>query len=164
MPAPEQIYTVGHSTRTLEELVALLKDHGIQQVVDVRRFPTSRRMPWFAREHLETTLPRQGIQYHWLGDLLGGYRRGGYPRYMESEAFQEGLRRLEHLARQRPTALLCAERLWFRCHRRFIADALCHRGWQVIHLVDPGRRQPHPCTLNSPHSEKSIGRTPAGSP
>ncbi len=145
MPAGKRIYTVGHSTRTLEELVETLKSHGVEQVVDVRRFPTSRRMPWFQREHLARELPLKGVGYHWLGNLLGGYRRGGYPAYMETQEFQQGLETLERLASERPTAILCAELLWFRCHRRFIADALCHRGWQVIHLFDRRRAQPHPC-------------------
>ncbi len=144
-PAPKRIFTVGHSTRTLEELAEVLKAHGVEQVVDVRRFPTSRRMPWFTREHLARTLPALGIAYHWLGDLLGGYRKGGYEAYMQTPAFREGLQRLEHLALQRPTAVMCAELLWFRCHRRFLADALCRRGWQVIHLYDTRRTQRHPC-------------------
>ncbi len=149
MPEAKRIYTLGHSTRTFDQLVALLRAHGLRQLVDVRRFPTSRRMPWFTREHLARALPEQGIRYFWLGDLLGGYRRGGYPAYMKTPEFQQGLQQLEQLALQAPTAVMCAELLWFRCHRRFIADALCRRGWQVIHVFDGRRTQVHPCdTLN----------------
>ncbi len=144
-PVRKRIYTVGHSTRSFEDLVQVLVAHGVEQVVDVRRFPTSRRMPWFNREHLAQALPQRGIVYVWLGDLLGGYRRGGYPAYMQTQAFQRGIRRLVLLANERPTALLCAELLWFRCHRRFIADALCRQGWQVVHLFDERRSQVHPC-------------------
>ena len=137
------IYTIGHSNRSLEEFLSLLDHYGIGLVVDVRRFPTSRKYPHFSRESLEAALSSRGIGYAWLGDLLGGYRKGGYRAYMETEEFRRGLERLLELAEGRRTAIMCAERLWFRCHRRFIADALVAMGHEVVHIVEPGREYRH---------------------
>jgi hypothetical protein len=134
------IYSIGHSTRSFEELVELLKAFGIQALADVRRFPTSKKNPHFDREFLEEQLPSRGIEYFWLGDLLGGYRDGGYERYTETEGFRRGLFELEELAREKPTCFMCAEKLYFRCHRRFIADELVKRGWCVLHIIEPGRK------------------------
>ena len=142
-----RIYTVGHSNRSLAALVDLLQRAGVQVVADVRRRPRSRRWPWFDRAALEAALPAHGLAYHWLGDDLGGYTDPPYPAYTRTPAFARGLARLEALAAAHPTALLCAERDWRRCHRRFIADALCARGWEVVHLLDPVRNEPHPCRL-----------------
>ncbi|MBC7265116.1 MAG: MFS transporter [Chloroflexi bacterium] len=138
-PAPRRIYSIGHSTRSLDEMVGLLAAHGVQVLVDVRRFPHSRKNPQFNRETLEETLPGQGIEYHWLGDLLGGYRDGGYEGYLATEEFGRGLAELEEIAAGKQTAFMCAEKLFFRCHRRFIADALVERGWRVLHIIEPGR-------------------------
>jgi uncharacterized protein (DUF488 family) len=137
------LFTVGHSSRTLPELVALLDEHGVELVVDVRRFPVSRKYPHFRRESVAEALAEKGIEYRWLGDLLGGFRSGGYQHYMGSEAFRRGLELLLQLASQRKAAVMCAERLFFRCHRRFIADACRSMGWDVLHIVDPGRVSRH---------------------
>ena len=134
---PGVVYTVGHSTRSLEELISLLKEHRIEAVADVRRFPRSRRNPQFNREVLEEVLPQRGIEYHWLGEELGGYRSGGYEAYIGSDGFERGIERLEDLSRRRRTAVMCAEKLWFRCHRRFIADEMAKRGWEVWHIIEP---------------------------
>ena len=130
---------MGHSTRALDELVALLKDNGVTQLVDVRHFPMSRRNPQFNRETLETALPGRGIRYVWEGETLGGFRKGGYQAYMDSEAFGAGLERLEHLLEEAPTAIMCAEIVWFRCHRRFIARQMARRGYRVTHIVHRGK-------------------------
>ncbi len=137
------IFTVGHSTRSLPELVELLRDGRVQAVVDVRRFPASRKNPQFARENLEAGLRAEGLGYFWLGEELGGFRTGGYLAYSLTQPFRSGLARLEELGASRRVAVLCAERLWFRCHRRFIAEALARRGWRVIHLVEKGKSYPH---------------------
>ncbi len=138
------VYTVGHSNRELGEFLRLLRDYSIKVVVDVRRFPTSRRFPHFNREALAETLAREGISYVWLGDLLGGFRKGGYERYMETADFEKGLARLlEVLRREKGVAIMCRERLWFKCHRRFIADRLVEMGYVVIHIIDPGRTYRH---------------------
>jgi len=139
-PAPRLIYSIGHSTRSLDELVELLAAHGIAALADVRRFPRSRKNPQFNRELLEGELPARGIEYRWLGDLLGGYRDGGYQAYLATEEFRRGLAELEGMAAGRRTAFMCAEKLFFRCHRRFIADALVERGWRVLHIIEPGRK------------------------
>ena len=131
------IYTVGHSTRSLEGLVKLLKKHGIDLVVDVRRFPTSSKYPDFKREKLSKVLEEKGIQYVWLGELLGGYREGGYEAYMKTDGYKRGLEKLLRIIRgfKRP-AIMCSEKLWFRCHRRFISDSLVKLGFEVIHIID----------------------------
>jgi uncharacterized protein (DUF488 family) len=146
------IWTVGHSTRSEDELAAALAAHGIERVVDVRRFPASRRHPQFRREGLEAWLPRRGIDYVWMGEPLGGFRKApaggkgawaGYLAYMESPEFAGALDRLERLARARPTAVMCAEALFPRCHRQWIAEALVERGWTVRHILDAKSARPH---------------------
>ena len=136
------VYTVGHSNRTLGELVSLLKHYRIQVLVDVRRYPVSRRYPWFNREVLEERLPERGIEYIWLGDLLGGLGRD-FREYMCSKEYRRGLGVLEEVASSRLTAFMCAERYWRRCHRRFIAESLYRRGWRVVHIIDFDRVEVH---------------------
>jgi len=125
------------------ELVALLRENGVQVVVDVRRFPGSRKNPQFQQENLKAGVQQATIEYLWFGESLGGFRTGGYQKYTESEGFQQGLVALEEIARQKITALLCAEKLFFRCHRRFIAEALVKRGWRVVHILDLGKTYEH---------------------
>lgn len=110
------------------------------QLVDVRHFPRSRHNPQFNLETLQTELPRQEIAYVWMGEELGGFRGGGYLDYMRTEAFLAGIDRLTILANLRPTAIMCAEIVWFRCHRRFIAKEMARRGYLVRHLVGVGKR------------------------
>jgi len=159
-----RIYTIGHSTRSADELIAVLRDAGVQTLADVRRFPASRRHPQHNRGALERALPRAGISYLWLGESLGGRRAQTVPgersrntgwdvpafRFyadaMSTPEFRSGIERLEELARRLPTACMCAERLWWSCHRRLIADFLTVRGWSVVHLLDVGQRQPHRLT------------------
>jgi uncharacterized protein (DUF488 family) len=137
-PAEKHLYTVGHSTRSLDELVDLLKDYSITQLIDVRHYPRSRRNPQFNLEALERELPSRGIAYAWDEDL-GGFRKGGYQAYMTTPTFAAALDRLERLVSQRPTAIMCAEIVWFRCHRRFIARQMVARGYQVTHIVTRGK-------------------------
>jgi len=118
--------------------VALLKRFGVEVVIDVRRFPSS-RFPYFSREELAISLPLQGIDYYHLGEKLGGYRRGGYEAFSATEEFRQGLGDLEEIARRRTAAIVCAERLPWRCHRRFIGAELSRRGWQVVHIIDEKR-------------------------
>ena len=154
------VYTVGHSTRALAELLDLLSRHGVAGVADVRRFPASRRHPHFAREALARALDERGICYDWLPELGGrrssrpdsphvawrtaGFR--GYADHMESAEFRTGLERLLGLAAARPTAVLCAEAVPWRCHRQLIADALVARGLSVMHVTGPGEAAPHRLT------------------
>lgn len=151
-PGP-RIYSIGHSTRTLTELIVVLKHYGIERVVDIRHFPGSRHNPQFNREQLEAALPAAGIEYRWLVQL-GGYRSGGYLAHMETTEFAEGLAELERLARERPTAFMCAEIKWFQCHRRRVADVLAERGWQVIHIFTEKRADPHRLKTNRIRCER----------
>ena len=155
------IYTVGHSTRTLDELLALLDDDSVRTLADIRRFPASRRHPHYNRGALEAELPARGIGYRWLGDTLGGRRKATLPidespnRAWQVEAFRNyadamttpeflaGVEELEALGRAAPTAYMCAEKPWWKCHRRILSDLLVARGWDVVHLVDPGKRSAH---------------------
>lgn len=133
------IYTLGTSTRTLQEFMEILKHYGIALVADVRRFPASRRYPHFNRPGLAAQLAANGIAYHYLGEKLGGYRTGGYEAYTRTAAFHEGIEELAPLAKSGPTAIVCSERLPWKCHRRFIAAAMAAKGWRVIHIIDAER-------------------------
>jgi uncharacterized protein (DUF488 family) len=150
---PKRICTIGHSTRSADELLAILGDAGIQLVADVRAFPSSRRHPQFNRGALAAWLASAGIGYRHFpglggrrvpvaGSVNGGWHeRGfqGYADYMSSDGFQRALADLEAVASESPTAIMCAEALWWRCHRRLIADALVLREWRVEHLgIDGG--------------------------
>jgi uncharacterized protein (DUF488 family) len=151
------VYTLGHSTRTPEALIALLAEHGIGGIADVRRFPASRRHPHFAREALARSLAAAGVRYDWL-PALGGRRPTrsdsphvawreasfrGYADHMDTPEFGEGLARLQALAAERPTAIMCAEAVPWRCHRQLIADALVARGATVLHVIDGQAARPH---------------------
>lgn len=120
-------------------MVDLLKDHGVTQLVDVRQFPRSRRNPPFTMERLARELQRRGITYLWQGETLGGLRAGGFRAYMKTSTFAAGLARLEHLADQQSTAIMCAEALPVQCHRRFIARQMAGRGYRVTHIVARGK-------------------------
>lgn len=133
------IYTIGHGNRPADELVEILRHHQIQALADVRRFPQSRRNPHFGREALAARLSAAGIEYRHLGAELGGLVPGPYEDYVAAAPFQKGLAELIECARSRRTAFLCAERLPWQCHRRFIARELERRGFQVLHILDRER-------------------------
>ena len=156
----ETVWTIGHSTRPLEGFLELLTAHNIEAVADVRRYPASRRWPHFAREPLMQALETQGLSYVWFEELGGrrpprsdspntAWRNAafrGYADYMGTEAFAEGLGRLANLATGLRTAIMCAESLWWRCHRGLIADALRWLQFDVIHILGPGSTACHPYT------------------
>lgn len=159
MTAPPRLWTVGHGARPVEALVAVLREAGVTVLVDVRRFPGSRRHPQFGRDALAAALTAAGIEYEWQGESLGGRRRRaaatrhtalrhaafvGYADHMDSDAFREALDALvsRAAASARP-AVMCAETVWWHCHRMLIADALVMRGAEVTHLLDVGRKQAH---------------------
>ena len=129
------IYTLGTSNRAPEEFVGLLKTYEIQRIIDVRRFPTS-MFDHFKKGNLISMLESRGFQYTYQGDKLGGYRNGGYKSYMETDPFQKALARVERMAEKEPSAIVCAERLPWRCHRRFIANELEKRGWKIVHILE----------------------------
>lgn len=143
-PLEERIvYSVGHSNRTLDELLELLNVPQVRTLVDVRRYPGSRRHPQFNRTEMSGFLLRHGVLYHHLGKELGGMIDGSYEAYMRTPPFLRGLQMLEDLADSTVTAILCAERDPTECHRRHIADALVDRGWRVIHLLSAEERLDH---------------------
>ena len=160
MPTPATIYTVGHSTRSLDELVEMLKAHGVAGIADVRRFAGSRRLPHFNAENLAAELPGRGLAYLPC-PLLGGRRKPepgsinfgwrnasfrAYADYMQTPAFTEGIEALMDAARETPMAMMCAEAVPWRCHRSLIADALLARGWTVMDVMSATKATPHKLT------------------
>jgi len=133
-----KIYSVGTSTRTIEAFMGILKAYAIVVAADVRSFPQS-RFPHFHGSKLARFLGEKGIEYCHLGKELGGYRRGGYEAYIDTPPYNEGLARLEELARGRTTAFFCSERFPWLCHRRFIGTSLRERGWEVSHIIEEGK-------------------------
>jgi len=150
--SPRTVHTVGHSTRALETFVALLKVHAIQLIVDVRRWPASRRYPHFNREALASSLKTNGVDYLWRGDL-GGFRKPlpespntawrvgafrAYADFMLTREFEPIIRGVENTTTTQRIALMCAEAVPWRCHRQLLADAFLVRGWSVRHIMDDG--------------------------
>lgn len=157
---PRQIWTIGHSTRTPEAFIAVLEHYGIEAVADVRRFPGSRRLPQFLSANLAAALSERGIAYEWI-ESLGGRRRPppgastsawrntsfrGYAEHLKTDEFARGLAQLLRLAATQRTAMMCAEVLWWRCHRSMVSDVLKLRGIDVLHIQDAQRLTPHPFT------------------
>ncbi|GBD34815.1 hypothetical protein HRbin35_00566 [bacterium HR35] len=136
------IYTLGHSTRKLEKLIDVLKIFKIEVLADIRHFPHSRHNPQFNKEVLENELPKQEIEYIWL-EKLGGFRKGGYLEYTKTEEFKEGLEELIKIAKNKQAAIMCAEILWFKCHRRFVSDELMKLGFKVLHIYNKDKVQEH---------------------
>lgn len=151
------IYTIGHSTHTLEEFVAMLKSFNIQTLVDIRSLPGSNKFPQFNKENLEIALPTEGIQYLLKLDL-GGRRRvkkdshntrwrkdafKGYADYMETDEFKTAVQELEEIAEASITCYMCAEAVWWRCHRSMVSDYLMAKGWNVQHIMGVGKVQLH---------------------
>jgi uncharacterized protein (DUF488 family) len=148
---------VGHGARGVEEFIAILGSAQVRRLVDVRTVPGSRKHPHFGREALDQALRAASIDYVWRKDL-GGWRKSrpdsrhtalrsaafrGYADYMETEEFERAVRWLMETSSEESTAVMCAESLWWRCHRRMLADALVARGREVTHLMAPGRGEPH---------------------
>jgi uncharacterized protein (DUF488 family) len=155
------VYTIGHSTHPLSRLLELLRGARIRCLADVRSVPRSRRVPQFNRESLAQDLPAAGIDYLCIPELGGwrspepgshanaGWRNRsfrGYADHMRSDEFADGLARLTEAAASAPTAVMCAEAAWWRCHRRLVADALVARGWEVCHIGPEGRLSRHELT------------------
>jgi uncharacterized protein (DUF488 family) len=155
---PVTVFTVGHGARDIDTFLDLLRRAGVELLVDVRTAPGSRKHPQFGRDVLSESLERASIAYEWWGPDLGGWRRPrpdsrhvalrsagfrGYADHMETEAFRGARLRLIATARDRPTAAMCAESLWWRCHRRLLADALVASGCRVLHIGDRGRLDDH---------------------
>lgn len=154
-----RVFTIGHSTRPLDDFVALLHENGITQLVDIRRYPGSHKWPHFNKEPLADALAKERVFYVWL-EHLGGRRHGlpratspnqgltsdafrNYADYLADPGFQHAVTRLVHLAGAMPTAIMCAEKLFWKCHRRILSDYLAAQGVSVIHIIDRGRTQAH---------------------
>jgi uncharacterized protein (DUF488 family) len=156
-----KVWTIGHSTRTIDEFISLLKENGINLLADVRLLPGSKRYPQFNKETLAGSLGKVGIHYEHFPEL-GGRRKSrpdstnlawrnvsfrGYADYMETEEFHKGTERLLQIATDAgPTAIMCAEAVWWRCHRSLISDYLKARGIEVMHILDANKIEPHPYT------------------
>jgi len=156
-----RIYTVGHSTRVLEEFLGLLQEFEIRLLADVRSFPSSRKYPWFTQEPLKQALKGKGIEYRWFRGL-GGLRRGqladsphaglrspgfrNYADHMATVEFQQAVAELIQAAEDSLTAYMCAEALYWRCHRMLLSDYLAVHGLQVVHILGPGQTRPHSLT------------------
>lgn len=154
------IHTIGHSTHPVDEFVELLREHDVARVADIRSVPRSRHNPQYEQGSLEASLHRAGIDYDYLKGLGGlrhtrkdsintGWRNAsfrGYADYMQSEGFEESLRRLIEAAEEKPTAIMCAEAVPWRCHRSLVGDALLVRGFTVLDIIGPGDPHPHELT------------------
>jgi uncharacterized protein (DUF488 family) len=152
------LFTIGHSTRTLEELIEVLQGHPIYTLIDIRSLPMSRRLPHFNRESLEKALPEAGIQYLWMKEL-GGRRKKfledspnvtlrndsfrNYADYMLTPEFERAIGELIKIGEQSRTAFMCAERMYFRCHRMLVSDWLVAHGHEVFHIDDEKPAKPH---------------------
>lgn len=152
------LYTIGHSTRSIEELIAALQAHQIETLVDIRAFPMSRRLPQFNRESLEKSLSDAGIRYVWM-KALGGYRKKimkesphialrndsfrNYADYMLTAEFELAMAELIQLAENSRTAYMCAERVYFHCHRMLVSDWLVAHGHDVLHIDGAGPVKAH---------------------
>jgi uncharacterized protein (DUF488 family) len=158
---PRAVLTLGHSNHSPDRFLALLAQHGVEALVDIRRFPGSRKYPHFHRDSLAAVLPKSGVEYHWL-EALGGRRRKqreespnlglqnqgfrNYADYMLTDEFREGVEKLLEIARQKRTAIMCAEGLFWQCHRRLVSDFLVGNGVAVQHVLPGGVLRPHKLT------------------
>lgn len=169
----KQIWTIGHSTHTIEKFIGILQSFHIEMLVDIRHFPGSRKFPQFNKPNLEIILPENNIGYMHLADL-GGRRKvrahsknqvwhhpsfRGYADYMETDAFKKAIQILEETGMQYITAYMCAEAVWWRCHRSLVSDYLKVSGWEVWHIMDTGKAVPHPFTTPARIHEGQLSYT-----
>jgi uncharacterized protein (DUF488 family) len=155
-----EIWTIGHSTRSMEEFLSILKSFRMEVLIDIRTFPGSRRYPHFNKESLSTTLQQNGIEYvHMLA--LGGRRKPladsvnvswrhpsfrGYADHMQTPEFIDAINDVQRLASQKRVAYMCSEAMWWKCHRSLVSDYLKVKGWNVQHITDVGKSSEHPYT------------------
>lgn len=134
----KKIYTLGTDRRSEEDFIEILFAYSIGALIDIRRFPKS-KIAIFSRDNLEGLLNREGVEYRFLGDELGSFRRGGYAAYTLTEEFRRGIDRVESIAKDSVSVLVCSERFPWKCHRKWIARELHKRGWEVEHIIDKGK-------------------------
>lgn len=157
------IYTIGHSTRAIAEFLDLLKSFNIKIVADIRSLPGSRKFPQFNQENLKLSLEENGIEYIYIANL-GGRRKvnpdsknttwrnksfQAYADFMETDSFENGMGNLTKLALKKPTAMMCSEAVWWRCHRSMVSDYLKAKGWEVLHIMSRGKATEHPYTSSA---------------
>ncbi len=154
------IYTIGHSTHSLDEFTAMLQSFEIKMLADIRGLPGSRRFPQFDKENLEISLRENGIRYTHIKNLAGRRKAHknskntrwrnasfrGYADYMETKEFVQGVTELETIALESPTAYMCAEAVWWRCHRSMVSDYLKAKGWMVLHIMGVKKAEEHSYT------------------
>ncbi len=163
---PPSVLTIGHSTHPLGRFLALLAQNDIEALVDIRRFPGSRKFPHFSQEKLASALQQAGVEYHWL-EALGGRRHKqqadapsanlglqnqgfrNYADYMLTDDFRDSMEKLLEVARLKRTAIMCAEGLFWRCHRRLVSDFLVANGVTVQHIMPSGELRPHKLTTGA---------------
>lgn len=154
------LWTIGHSTHSMETFIGMLNAFHIEVLADIRRLPGSRKYPHFNQEELELTLSRHNIRYVYLPELAGRRKVNpdsqntawrnrsfqGYADYMETSEFMHGVQTLMEIATEFRTAIMCAEAVWWRCHRSMVADYFKSVGWTVIHILDEKQSRLHPYT------------------
>ena len=155
-----RIWTIGHSTHTLQEFIDMCYSFNINSRVDIRSYPGSRKFPHFNKETLEVSLPQHDIEYIHLRKL-GGRRKvdphskntlwrnesfRGYADYMQTDAFEEGVAQLIKIAKRKRVAYMCSEAVWWRCHRSMVSDYLKAQGWEVLHIMQSNKATEHPYT------------------
>lgn len=165
-----KIFTIGHSTRSLEELIELLHSYKIKILADVRSIPGSKRFPHFNKENLEIKLSEEEIEYIHIEEL-GGRRRvnpfshniawknrsfRAYADYMETDEFKNGIEKLISAAKEKNTAFMCSEAVWWKCHRSMISDYLKLKGWIVIHILGKNKTEEHPYTKQAKIFQDSL--------
>ncbi|MBV8327479.1 MAG: DUF488 domain-containing protein [Chryseobacterium sp.] len=154
------MYTVGHSVHSLDYFLEMLNSFDIKILADIRRYPGSKRYPWFSKDNLEKILPENHIEYIHFEDL-GGRRKvqpgsvnnrwrnesfRGYADYMQTSVFVAAIEKLEHIAMEKTTAFMCSEAVWWSCHRSMVSDYLKARGWKVEHIMNIGKAEEHSFT------------------
>lgn len=160
MDQHSKIWTIGHSTRSIDEFLEMLKSFSIENLVDVRSLPGSNKFPQYNQDELKKTLEENKIAYTYMKDL-GGRRKTspestntiwqnksfrGYADYMDTKDFEKALKELKSMAKKKNVAMMCAEAVWWRCHRSMIADALKAEDWKVFHIMDVDKETEHPFT------------------
>lgn len=138
METAKRIFTLGTDRRSEEDFIEILLAYTIEALIDVRRAPIS-KIPTFNRDYLRGLLGSEGIEYHYLGDELGGLRKGGYAAYVLTDGFMRGIDRLESIAGNALAVIICSERFPWKCHRKWISRELHRRGWHVEHIIDKGK-------------------------
>jgi uncharacterized protein (DUF488 family) len=158
--AKKTIWTIGHSTRDIEEFLEILQSFSLTSLVDVRHYPGSKRYPHFNKDQLSDFLNSNSIHYYHIVELGGRRKPGpdspnnawkndafrGYADYMETDSFKKGISELKEIARKERTAYMCSEAVWWRCHRSLISDLLKSEGWQVMHILGKNKAEEHPYT------------------